>query len=816
MKSMQHIVAVFRHASQGATRNTLQPRVFALALFIIATGLAANAAIAADAADTAAAAAAPAPAEATPVVEVRPDSPVIQMPDKRTAFVLEDRERNIDFADARALTERFVPASQMGPPDANIRYWIVQRIHSQWPTDREIRLLPGGSGRGWRDLEVTVVDEDGSVRSLSSRFGALHGSHNHVAAMNPYLPLTSEPPPYSASFTLRSGQTATVYMRAEVDGRFPPRQYAAGVADQLRFLELRRLGLYAEGALAGALLALAIFGWYSAFRNKDRTSIAYGVWILFALFTSCTQLVHDGQRLFEFFVDVQQIRVNHLYLSEWITFILSFSQAMTYVYFARTFLEVRQRFPGFYQVTNLYLLFYLSYMLSILLIDFRNLNTMLFFMVMGAGTFLVLIGIYVCAYIRLREGMEIARFFMIAMVPYLLFRTVFLLNVAGLPSPFQLLPDTGLAYFIKEPSTAQALGVTLEALIMALAVISRTRWLQDKLAVQMQEQKALVENQNRVLEATVTERTRELAEQHRELEETHQIVVGSVNYASRLQRSQLPRRHRIDGRFHSIGVVWEPRDTIGGDLWWISSSQADGPFTLAVADCTGHGVPGAMLSLLVSNSLERIYSGNPQEDPARALASLDYLVRSGLNQDADDSESDDGCDAAILRIDRERGEMSFAGAKIGVFQLKANGDVIRHHASRASLGYRDAIADEDEPVTSRIACEPGDAFVIVTDGFTDQLGGTSTQPVSFGYRRLEALLGRMPSASADQIADAMRDALAQWQGSRKRRDDVTAVVFRLSAPWTSTQAVPAQAAHAQAAPAQAAPESPLAAPLSSP
>ncbi len=808
MKFMQRIAAVCRQASQRASRKAVQPGLFPVALFTIVTSLAASAGIAADAAHatatataTATASRTPATAQTTPAVEVRPDSPVLQMPDKRTAFVLEDRERKFDLADARALSDRFVPATQMGPPDANIRYWIMQRIHSQWPTDREIRLIPSGSGRGWRDLELTVIAEEGSVHTLPSRFSALQGSHNRVVSLNPYLPLTEQPPSYSPSFTLRSGQTATVYMRAEVDARFPPKHYAAGVADQLRYLELRRLGLYAEGALAGALLALAIFGWYSALRNKDRTSIAYGVWILFALFTSCTQIVHDGQRLFEFFVDVQQVRVNHLYLSEWITFILSFSQAMTYVYFARTFLEVKQRFPGFYQVTNLYLLFYLSYLLSILLIDFRNLNTMLFFMVMGLGTFLVLIGIYVCAYIRLREGMEIARFFMIAMVPYLLFRTVFLLNVAGLPSPFQLLPDTGLAYFIKEPSTAQALGVTLEALIMALAVISRTRWLQDRLALQMQEQKALVENQNRVLEATVTERTRELAEQHRELEETHQIVVGSVNYASRLQRSQLPRRHRIEGRFHSIGVVWEPRDTIGGDLWWISSSQLDGPFTLAVADCTGHGVPGAMLSLLVSNSLERIHSGNPQEDPARALASLDYLVRSGLNQDAEDSESDDGCDAAILRIDRERSEMLFAGAKIGVFQLKASGEVIRHHASRASLGYRDAITDEDEPVTSRIACEPGDAFVIVTDGFTDQLGGPSAQPVSFGYRRLEALLAGMPSASADQIADAMRDALAQWQGSRKRRDDVTAVVFRLSAPVASITSVASVAPIPPAAPA---------------
>ncbi len=725
-------------------------------------------------------------ARAAAVVEVRPESPLIQQPDKSAASVLVDSERKLEFIDIRGLADQFVPAASLGPPDAKSRYWVMQRIASKLPTDREIRLMPGG-GRGWRNVELTVVDTDGQVIAHAGPSGTLQGAHNYIADLNPYLPLADSPRSTLPIFTLRSGHVVTVYMRGEIDVRFPPRSYAASVVDQLRYLEMRRLGLYAEGALAGAMLALAIFGWYSALRNKDRTSIAYGVWILFALFSSCTQIVHDGQRLYELFFKVENVLVTHLYVSEALTYILSFGQSMTYVYFARTFLEVRKRFPVFYRITNVYLLFYVCYLSVLLFVDMKNINATLFWVPVGLSTFMMLIGIYICAFIRLREGMEIARFFMVAMVPYLVFRTVFLLNVAGLPSPFQLLPDTGLAYFIKDASTAQALGVTLEALIMALAVVSRTRWLQDKLAAQVLEQKALVENQNRMLEATVAERTRELEAQHRELEETHQIVVGSVNYASRLQRSQLPRRHRIDGRFHSLGVVWEPRDTIGGDLWWISSSQVEGPFTIAVADCTGHGVPGAMLSLLVSNSLERIYSGNPHEDPARALASLDYLVRSGLNQDAVDSESDDGCDAALLCVDAAYQEIRFAGAKIGVFQLKANGEVRRHLASRASLGYRDPIDEEDEPVTCRIHCDDGDAFVIVTDGFTDQLGGPGETGVSFGYRRLEALLASMPAASATEIAEAMRTALAQWQGSRKRRDDVTAVAFRLTAPQASAR-----------------------------
>ena len=257
-----------------------------------------------------------------------------------------------------------------------------------------------------------------------------------------------------------------------------------------------------------------------------------------------------------------------------------------------------------------------------------------------------------------------------------------------------------------------------------------------------------------------------------------ELVMSSVNYASRLQRGQLPRLERIDGRFSSFASIWEPRDTIGGDLYWLSSSQQSGPFVLAVADCTGHGVPGAMLSLLVSNSLERIYANDTAEDPATALMSLDHYVRTGLNQDRADSESDDGCDSAVLRIDRDKQTIEFAGAKLGLFQVSASGVLTRHQGSRCSLGYQDLVAEADKPVVQKFPYQSGDVFAVVTDGFTDQIGG-STGKTSFGYRRIEDILKANCTGSAEEIAAAMKREFAAWQGTNARRDDVTAVVFRL-------------------------------------
>ena len=313
---------------------------------------------------------------------------------------------------------------------------------------------------------------------------------------------------------------------------------------------------------------------------------------------------------------------------------------------------------------------------------------------------------------------------------------------------------------------------------MALAVVSRAQWLQQELALSAKRHTELIEQQNVVLEATVAERTQELSEKHQALNASHQVVVESVNYASRLQRGQLPRQSRIDYRFASFAAMWEPRDTIGGDVYWLSSAQIPGPFIMAVVDCTGHGVPGAMLSLLVSNSLERIYAHDTQLDPAAALLSLDHLVRTGLNQDRTDSESDDGCDAALLRIDSSAQVVEFASAKLNLFRARPHGAVDRFAGARCSIGYQSTIAERDKPLTHQIAYQSGDVFLIVTDGITDQLGGPTPQK-SFGYRRLEKILQDHVHLSAELIVQAIQGEFAAWQGDLARRDDVTAIVFKL-------------------------------------
>ena len=707
---------------------------------------------------------------ATQPLEITEETPIVFM-EKKNFFVFEDASAQMKVDDLLSQTSGFRSAAELPTINSYSHYWVVQKVKNRLPRDYSLRIDP----TGWESIDSYVIDASGKITHLKPT-GTYRVSHGPMVDINPFLPGSAKVPSQFTIYTLVKDQEITLVTRVKSNSNLPARAFTLNLFDHVKFLEMRRYGLYIEGILLGVLLALAIFGWFSAYNNKDKASLAYSIWMLSAFVQILSNYMPEGPRMAEFFVDVEDVRFRHHYIY-WPVFILfSYGQAIFYALFAATFLNVRKHAPWLYKLTVFYVAVYFVHYLFTSFVH-HNVSQKLMWLSLGILTFILLSSFFGVAWMRYRQGHNAARFFMFAIVPYLIFRSIFILGLAGVPSPFSLMEPVGIGFLMQNSNTAQSIGLCCEAIIMALAVISRTRWLQLQLAQNMEEQKALVENQNRVLEATVAERTRELAEQHSELDKTHQLVVSSVHYASRLQRGQLPRRHRLDGRFQSVASIWEPRDTIGGDLWWVSSSQFQDKFSLAVADCTGHGVPGAMLSLLVSNSLERIYSGDPDIDPSRALMSLDHLVRVGLNQDTSDSESDDGCDAAIVEVDIKARQLRFAGAKIGLFQLTTDGRVLRHLASRASLGYQNPPDPEDEPSDLPIGYQSGDVFVIVTDGFTDQVGGDRAQPTSYGYRRLERVLESTTDRNASDIARRMWEDFLAWQGSQMRRDDVTAVVF---------------------------------------
>lgn len=272
---------------------------------------------------------------------------------------------------------------------------------------------------------------------------------------------------------------------------------------------------------------------------------------------------------------------------------------------------------------------------------------------------------------------------------------------------------------------------------------------------------------NYLVEAN-TQRAHEMAELNEEM-------MDSVKYASRIQTSLLPTREQLQAQFSSMDVIWDPRDIVGGDVYWRSEDVGKNHFTVALIDCTGHGVPGALMSMLVISTLKRVYSEEPDISPGNALAKLGNLVRSALNQDRDDCESNDGFDAGICKIDLANKRVIFSGARTNCFVVpRDNEPVLRVPGEKLALGYPGTT-----PYTAleefELSYENYSLFTMASDGIFDQPGGP--RRIAYGPKRFAELVEANRLGSAQQMMQSLYQAATEWRGQEVRRDDLSAMAF---------------------------------------
>ncbi|ONG58876.1 hypothetical protein BKE38_01330 [Pseudoroseomonas deserti] len=265
----------------------------------------------------------------------------------------------------------------------------------------------------------------------------------------------------------------------------------------------------------------------------------------------------------------------------------------------------------------------------------------------------------------------------------------------------------------------------------------------------------------------------ELEAAHQRLGAANRLVLESINYARRIQASMLPDERVLLPAIADIATLWKPLHTVGGDYFWVD--QSGGRSVLLVVDCTGHGVPGAFMTLVVAAALDRALSERGLDSPAAILAALDAMVRSRLRQNGRGAESDDGLDCAICVWDRPRRTMLFAGAGLPLLHSDAAGAMQLVKGGRHGLGYRSVMPDPSSFVDVEIAVEPGMAFYLCTDGVSDQMGGSPRRLL--GRKRLAELLRAGQGQPMTAQMDRLEQALARYRGAEPLRDDMTAIGF---------------------------------------
>ncbi|MCP3723454.1 SpoIIE family protein phosphatase [Paraburkholderia sp. CNPSo 3272] len=261
--------------------------------------------------------------------------------------------------------------------------------------------------------------------------------------------------------------------------------------------------------------------------------------------------------------------------------------------------------------------------------------------------------------------------------------------------------------------------------------------------------------------------------------EKNRQIMQSIEYASVIQQAMLrASRETLASMLPDAALVWEPRDVVGGDFYHFAAF-ADGWFG-AVADCTGHGVPGAFMTLLASASLSQALEQIGPRNPSALLAAVNRNVKGLLGQingAGDAPQSNDGLDAAFFWFDAASKVLHFAGARVALHVLRADAEQFDSIAGdRMGVGYVDSLADYTW-TQHTLAVPHGSLLFVSTDGLTDQIGGP--RRIAFGKRRtLDRILAERENASSF-ICARLLETFAEWQGSQARRDDVTLFFARV-------------------------------------
>jgi serine phosphatase RsbU (regulator of sigma subunit) len=219
-----------------------------------------------------------------------------------------------------------------------------------------------------------------------------------------------------------------------------------------------------------------------------------------------------------------------------------------------------------------------------------------------------------------------------------------------------------------------------------------------------------------------------------------------------------------------------PRDQVSGDIYL--AEETDDGFLICVIDCTGHGVPGAFLTMIASTALTRIIRDEELRDPSRILMRLNYTVKKTLRLDTEYSCSDDGMDAAVCAVHPDKNLLVFAGAKLPLIYID-NDEIRIVKGDRQSIGYKESKRSDIgfDFKTHEIRTEKGMSFYMATDGFADQLGGNNAE--KFGNRRFRELLRTISKEPFDKRKDMLIRKFNEHKGNYERQDDVTVVGFSL-------------------------------------
>ncbi len=273
------------------------------------------------------------------------------------------------------------------------------------------------------------------------------------------------------------------------------------------------------------------------------------------------------------------------------------------------------------------------------------------------------------------------------------------------------------------------------------------------------------------MEHQVKERTQEVIEKGLKLELAYKEIRDSINYSKRIQESILPADEMVSVAFPESFIFYRPKDIVCGDFYWLA--QKGDEILIAAVDCTGHGVPGALMTVIGNSLLNQVLSMSDTTDPSKILTLLDRKLLETFQQHGN-VVTNDGMDAAVCRYRINKRELTFAGAKRPMYVFK-NGELIEVKGNKSPIGSFGH--SYDKLFTSqKINMNKGDTIYLFTDGLQDQFGGQDGK--KFMIKRFRDLLVEIQSLSMKDQKIRLDKEMDIWQGKYEQTDDMLLIGIR--------------------------------------
>ncbi|MEX2371009.1 MAG: two-component regulator propeller domain-containing protein [Bacteroidales bacterium] len=276
-------------------------------------------------------------------------------------------------------------------------------------------------------------------------------------------------------------------------------------------------------------------------------------------------------------------------------------------------------------------------------------------------------------------------------------------------------------------------------------------------------EQALVK-ENRVLEDKVKARTKQVVAQKEELAQKNKDITDSIRYAKRIQFAILPPKSPFPETF----ILFKPKDIVSGDFYWFT--EVDGREFIAAVDCTGHGVPGAFMSIIGHNSLNKIVNQYGILDPGKILSELNREVVETLHHSSDEGDVYDGMDLSLITFDKKKMEIHFAGAYNSMYLVR-DGELTETKADRKPIG----LAGGENKVfhTTILKIRKGDMVYLFSDGYADQFGGQQLK--KFKSKNMKELLVNLSGEKVERQREILDDSIEKWRGNIEQVDDILVI-----------------------------------------